>query len=157
MNKMVKFLLACTGILLFPAAGAAPKENTLRNDKLQVTVDDNGRLTSIKNLRTGQDYAGSDYLWRLYYDTQKAKEIEVLPGEQTPRITRKGDTITLTYDHLKANDFSIDKEVDLDMRLTLGITLEGDQVRFSSTIENNEPHTIVRELHYPLEIGRAHV
>lgn len=150
MNKMVKFLLACTGILLFPAAGAAPKENTLRNDKLQVTVDDNGRLTSIKNLRTGQDYAGGDYLWRLYYDTQKAKEIEVLPGKQTPRITRKGDTITLTYDRLKANDFSIDKEVDLDMRLTLGITLEGDQVRFSSTIENNEPHTIVRELHYPL-------
>ena len=42
MNKMVKLLLACTGILLFPAAGAAPKGNTLRNDKLQVSVDDQG-------------------------------------------------------------------------------------------------------------------
>lgn len=70
MNKMVKLLLACTGILLFPAAGAAPKGNTLRNDKLQVSVDDQGRLTSIKNLETGRDYAGGDYLWRLYYDTQ---------------------------------------------------------------------------------------
>ena len=96
MNKMVKLLLACTGILLFPAAGAAPKEHTLRNDKLQVSIDDRGRLTSIRNLETGRDYAGGDYLWRLYYDTQKAKEIEVLPGEQTPRISRRGDTLTLT-------------------------------------------------------------
>ena len=71
MNKMVKLLLACTGILLFPAAGAAPKEHTLRNDKLQVSIDDRGRLTSIRNLETGRDYAGGDYLWRLYYDTQK--------------------------------------------------------------------------------------
>ena len=49
MNKMVKLLLACTGILLFPAAGAAPKENTLRNDKLQVTVDDNEEGIWFKN------------------------------------------------------------------------------------------------------------
>ena len=74
----------------------------------------------------------------------------MLPAEQTPRITRKGDTITLTYESLNATDFSLREAVTLDMRLTLGITLEGDQVRFSSEIENREPHTIVRELHYPL-------
>ena len=153
MNKMVKLLLACTGILLFPSAGAAPKESTLRNDKLQVTVDGRGRLTSIKNLETGRDYAGGDYLWRLYYDTQKAKEIEVLPDEQTPRISRRGDTITVIYDRLNATDFSTREAVTLDMRLTLDITLEGDEVRFASKIENREPHTIVRELHYPLVGG----
>lgn len=153
MNKMVKLLLACTGILLFPAAGAAPKEHTLRNDKLQVSIDDRGRLTSIRNLETGRDYAGGDYLWRLYYDTQKAKEIEVLPGEQTPRISHRGDTLTLTYDRLNATDFTTREAVKLDMRLTLDITLEGDEVRFASKIENGQPHTIVRELHYPLVGG----
>lgn len=77
----------------------------------------------------------------------------MLPGEQTPRISRRGDTLTLTYDRLNATDFTTREAVKLDMRLTLDITLEGDEVRFASKIENGQPHTIVRELHYPLVGG----
>lgn len=76
----LRVLLAPVTLLAATAAAAAPDGAcTLRNDNLQVTVDASGRLTSLKNRRTGQDYAGSDYLWRLYYDTPNAKEIEVLP------------------------------------------------------------------------------
>ena len=129
---------------------AAPQPSTLRNERLQISIDDEGRLVSLKNLETGRDYAGRDYLWRLYYDTPKAKEIEVLAAGQQPRISQNGETITLLYEELKATDFSIRKEVTLDISLRFDITLEGDQIRFASKIENNEPHTIVRELHYPL-------
>ena len=55
---------------------ATPQPSTLRNERLQISIDDEGRLVSLKNLETGRDYAGRDYLWRLYYDTPKAKEIE---------------------------------------------------------------------------------
>ncbi len=143
-------VLVAAAVLMTAAAAATPQSYTLRNDKIQISVDEQGRLTSIKNLLTGHDYAGGDYLWRLYYDTPKAKEIEVLPAEQTPRISRRGDTITLVYETLKATDFSIREAVRLDIVLQLDIMLEGDQVRFASKIENRQPHTIVRELHYPL-------
>lgn len=142
--------LTALALLVATAAAAAPGGYTLRNDKLRVTVDDKGCLQSLRNLETGQDYAGGDYLWRLYYDTQTAKEIEVLAAGQTPRIEQHGDTLTLTYDGLTATDFSLQETVHIDMRLRLDITLENDLVRFSSRIENREPHTIVRELHYPL-------
>lgn len=142
--------LAALALLAATAVTAAPDSYTLRNDKLRVTVDDKGCLQSLRNLETGRDYAGGDYLWRLYYDTQTAKEIEVLAAEQTPRIEQRGDTLTLIYDGLTANDFSLQQRVRTDMRLRLDITLEEDMVRFSSRIDNHEPHTIVRELHYPL-------
>ena len=68
-------------------------------------------------------------------------------------LSRRGDTLTLTYDRLNATDFTTREAVKLDMRLTLDITLEGDEVRFASKIKNGQPHTIVRELHYPLVGG----
>jgi len=36
------------------------------------------------------------------------------------------------------------------MRLTLTVRIEGGLVRFGSEISNDEPHTIIRELHFPL-------
>ncbi len=150
LSTTIRATLVSVSLFVATAVFAAPASHTLRNDKLQVTVDGKGCLTSIKNIQTGQDYAGGGCLWRLYYDTQKAKEIEVLAANQTPRITQNGQTITLTYDNLTATDFSILKDVKLNVRLSFDITLEGDMVRFASKIENREPHTIVRELHYPL-------
>ena len=152
MNKRLTTILCglAAPFLILPSL-AAQQPVTLRNDRLQISIDDEGRLVSLKNLETGRDYAGRDYLWRLYYDTRKAKEIEVLPERQAPHISSDGKTITLTYDELKATDFSTREEVTLHMRLRLDLSLEGHLIRCASTIENNEPHTIVRELHYPLQ------
>ena len=89
---MVKLLLACTGILLFPAAGAAPKEHTLRNDKLQVSIDDRGRLTSIRNLEAGRDYAGGDYLCFLnagdcfHEDDTLQQMVHTINGNELPDV-----------------------------------------------------------------------
>ena len=152
-NNPITFLRHLAAPLLLLGATslfAATGTQTLRNDKLQISIDKDGRLVSLRNLETGRDYAGNDFLWRLYYDTQKAKEIEVLPERQTPHVSSDGKTITLTYNELKATDFSTREEVTLHMRLRLDLSLEGDLIRCASTIENNEPHTIIREFHYPL-------
>lgn len=125
------------------AEGAA----TLKNELMSVSVGHDGSLLSLRNEVTGHDYAGGSLLWRLYYDSMQEKEIQILGSEQKPEISAEGNVITLIYDKLTAHGRT------LDMKLVLAITLEDDKVRFGSKLENNEPHTVMRELHYPLVHG----
>lgn len=120
---------------------------SLANEKVGVCIGPDGSLVSLRNRQTGQDYAGGALLWRLYYDAPYQKEIQILGSEQSPEITCDGKTITLQYSSLKADGR------ELDMQVTLTVTLEEDKVRFGSTLCNNEPHTVLRELHYPLVHG----
>ncbi len=135
-----------TSLLLFAAASlaAAPGQHTLRNDKLQVSIDDRGNLVSLRNLTTNREYAGGGYLWRLYFDMPRYKELQILGGEQLPAVRQEGDKIVIAYDSLRYDG----RTVAISARFT--VALDDDLVRFSSEISNNEPHTIVRELHYPL-------
>ena len=120
---------------------------TLKNALMSVSVGDDGSLVSLRNEVTGHDYAGGDILWRLYYDSKQEKEIQILGSEQKPEISAEGNVITLSYDKLTAHGST------LDMKMVLTITLEDDKVRFGSKLENNEPHTVMREFHYPLVHG----
>lgn len=115
------------------------QEFRLSNGKMAVSVNADGRLTELSNLSTGTDYAGGGTLWRLYYDTVDRKEMEVDGASFTPVVTSDGHSIVLKYHG---------EEVDFDLMLTL--TLEEDKVRFGAKLENHEPHTIIRELQYPL-------
>lgn len=141
---MKKFLIVGFCALSLTQISVA-KDYTLKNDKVQVTIDDRGRLRSLKNMTTGRDYAGQGYLWRAYYERPGFKENEITAGEQaSPKIERKGNTITLTYPKVMHADTTV------NVGLQFTITLEPEMVRFGSQITNNQPHTIVRELHYPL-------
>ena len=56
--------------MLLPAysrtqAGQVKEGFTLANDKVSVTIGPDGSLMSLRNQRTGQDYAGGARLWRL--------------------------------------------------------------------------------------------
>ncbi len=126
-------------------AGVSAKTYTLQNDKVQVAIDERGRLKSLKNLTTGRDYAGDGYLWRLYYERKGFKENEIAAGMQSsPKIEQEGNSLILTYPHVTHADTTV------NVALKFTISLEPEMVRFSSEITNNQPHTIVRELHYPL-------
>lgn len=120
---------------------------TLENGKCRVSISAEGNLTSLANVATGTDYASGSYLWRLYYDAPYEKEIQVLGSEQVPEVTKEGNVITLRYEKL----FAHGKE--LNMQVTLTVTLEDGLVRFGSTLVNNEAHTVIRELQYPLLHG----
>ena len=143
--------LSRSGILflavLLSALTAQANPYSLSNQAIEVSIGEDGSLQSLRNVLTGHDYAGGGLLWRLYYDAPYEKEIQVLGSEQRPEISLEGDVITLSYSHLTAHGRT------LDMKVTLTVALEGDKVRFGSTLENNEPHTVIRELHYPLVHG----
>lgn len=117
----------------------------LKDGGVEVSVDAKGNLMSLKNAQTGQEYAAGRPLWRLYFDRKDGeKEIEVLAKDNVPEARQEGGRIKLRYSALKA------RGADLKMGLTLTVRLEDGLVRFGSQVANDEPHTIIRELHYPL-------
>ena len=104
----------------------------------EVEIDKDGRLQKLA--LSGWNYAGGKALWRLYYNTPEQKEIEVSGADEKPEVTVKADTVFLDYSHVSGKDF----------HLTLKVWTEGTLVRFGASLENREPHTIIRELQYPL-------
>ncbi len=137
-----------TGIVFLAAAFVAEAGNyTLSGRKIRVSVDERGRLTELKNLETGTDYAGGAALWRLYFDTPDQRELEIDGARHTPEISSDGTSIVLRYASV-SEERRLGK--NLAFSLVLTITLEDDMVRFASEILNSEPHTIIRELQYPL-------
>ena len=138
--KRIVALLLC-GVVCF-AAGA--KNFELRNDKVKVVVGKGGELVELVNLTSGHNYASGGYLWRMYYDTHDEQEIEIIGGEQSPKVKCDGKAISLEYDKLSV------RGVKVDMALRLTITIEGENVRFASELKNDVAHTVVRELQYPL-------
>ncbi|MBR2352588.1 MAG: hypothetical protein IKA70_06620 [Alistipes sp.] len=133
-------LLACLAICI----AAEAKSHTLKNDKVQVTIDKHGSLVELRNLLTGHNYASGGYLWRMYYDTHDEQEIEVIGGEQSPVISSNDDIIIIAYDKLRV------RGIKTAISLTLRVTLDGENVRFASTVKNDVEHSVVRELQYPL-------
>lgn len=120
---------------------------SLKNGNIELTIAKDGTLQSLKNVKTGQEYASGGYLWRLYYDAPYEKEIQILASEQKPAISRQGDRIVIAYDRLSAHGLSLNIQVRLE------VILEADKVRFASTLHNGEEHTVLRELQYPLLRG----
>ena len=124
----------------------AEKYYTMANENMSVVIGKDGKLYSLRNEHTGHDYASNkgDYLWRIYYDTHAEEEIQVLGEQQSVVVSHKGNTITLHYPSVEAHG------KDLKFVVTLKVVLEDDKVRFESALANNEPHTVIRELQYPL-------
>lgn len=145
MKRMMTALLA----VLLGAAGlfAAEKEYTLSNDAITVSIDSRGRLTALKNNLTGTDYAGGGTLWRMYFENHEQKEVQISGNSDKPSVSCDGNAIVISYRGLTP-DSRVSRRQKFN--LTLTVTLEADKVRFGSAIENNEPHTIIRELQYPL-------
>ena len=106
--------------------------------RTEVEVDADGRLQQLTF--NGRNYAGGQPLWRLYYNTPEQKEIEVSGADEKPAVTVQADTVFLRYDRVGGKAFS----------LCLKIWTEGTLVRFGAALRNDEPHTIIRELQYPL-------
>ena len=116
----------------------------LSDDMTQVKVAEDGTLLVLRNNLTGHNYAGGAGLWRLFYNTHDEKEMQIDGTENVPTVSQEGNVITIAYKDLKHRGKA------LKMDLTLTVALEDGAVRFGSTVANNEPHTIIRELQYPL-------
>ncbi|MBO4585787.1 MAG: hypothetical protein J5675_04215 [Bacteroidales bacterium] len=110
-------------------------------DGICASVDyDNGYLVFLSNTLDGYNYAGGKALWRMYYNTPEQKEIELTGEKEVPEVSMVQDTIRLDYESVGGKAF----------KLHLRIWGENGQLHFGATVENHEPHTIIRELQYPL-------
>ena len=116
-------------------------------DGICAAVDyDNGHLMFLSSTMGGYNYAGGRALWRMYYNTPEQKEIELTGEDEVPEVTMVQDTIHLDYESVGGKAF----------KLHLSIWGENGQLHFGAALENNEPHTIIRELQYPL-IGNLQI
>jgi hypothetical protein len=75
MNKRSFIIVLFLGI--FITQSSAQNVHTLKNQKIEFSVDDKGNLMILKNLQTGFNYASGKPMWRLYFDTKKEKDIEI--------------------------------------------------------------------------------
>ncbi len=114
-------------------------ENRGELKKTTVKVDEEGLLTELSF--GGRNYAGGYPLWRLYYNTPEQKEIEVSGWDEKPSSVKTvADTVFIDYARVGGKAFA----------LGLKIWTEGASVRFAANLRNDEPHTVIRELQYPL-------
>ena len=144
---LIKFLIVTA---IMGTSGFAAETFVLKNDQIEVGIDSNGNLTVLKNLQTGRNYASGFPLWRLYFDTKKEKEYEITAIENTPKVSGNDNSISIDYDQLQY------KAKPLSIQLNLTVMLENNLVRFASQVANEEPGTIIRELHYPL-VGNCQI
>ncbi len=133
---------ACRGV-----PGPAEPRETFANcaaivqPEITIAVDcDSGALTFLSDSPQGHNYAGGGGLWRMYYNTHGQKEIELRASDFTPSVRQEGDTIRIEYGSLGDRAFG----------LSLAIWAEDGKARFAARVRNDEPHTIIRELQYPL-------
>ena len=161
MNKSIihKHLHSAFILLILAACrqgtvSTAPLENevflhqaVILQDGICAAVDyDNGNLMFLSSKPDGYNYAGGKALWRLYYNTPERKEIELTGEDAVPEVSMVKDTIHLDYGSVGGKAFSIH----------LRIWGENGQLHFGAQVENREPHTVIRELQYPL-IGHLQI
>ncbi len=116
----------------------------LTNSQVRLSFDDHGCLTELSNIHCGHNYAGRRPVWRIYLQTDDAMDVEVDPAETVPLITQERDELTLHYATL------VQKESQLKIAVTIRVRLEGDDIRWSLEIHNDEPDVVIRECQFPL-------
>jgi hypothetical protein len=139
-----KLFYSIVSIFLINQSISAQQNFQLKNEKIEVSIDEKGNLVNLINVQTGRNYASGKPIWRLYFDNKKRKDNEVFAQDNTPIVKQEGGQIVISYKTLNI------KNETVKIALVLKVSLEENQVRFASELKNNEPHSIVRELQYPL-------
>jgi hypothetical protein len=108
-----------------------------------------GRLTELRRQDDPHNYAGGEFVWRLYYRQGDRGDIEVRGVDNSPviRLDAGGHSITLTYPRLRG------ATGDLDARLDVRVEIDGDDTRWTATLASDDRITL-DELHFP-PIGNA--
>ena len=127
-------------LLLAAACKPAAEQTAAAQDVVCIDVNEEGSLVVLSMGEDGYNYAGGGSLWRMYYNTPEQKEIELTATDGTPEVSKDGDKIHIDYHGLGDKAF--------DLHLTIWV--DNGQAHFAAEVENNEPHTIIRELQYPL-------
>ena len=148
------FLLA--GLVVFLSVSTVTAQTAtfeLSSKNVNVAIDAQGNLVKLINLVTGHDYLASPghELWKMYYRTSDARELEIPFNKQKAVLTKEGKALLITYPSLIGNVPLRGSSRTLDVNFTLRVELDGDQLVWTATIRNNEkePDLEISELWLP--------
>jgi hypothetical protein len=132
---------------------AQPATFELSSKNVNVTIDAQGNLVKLVNLVTGHNYLASPghELWKMYYRTSDARELEIPFDKQKANVSREGNALLIMYPSLIGNVALKSSSRALNIAFTLRVELEGDQLLWTATIQNNEtePELEISELWLP--------
>ena len=112
----------------------------LSNNNIDLAVDAQGNLVRLGNRQTGHSYLVSPghELWKMYYRTSDARELEIPFSTQKAQVRREGNALIIAYPALTGNVALIGSSRQLNVDFTLRVELEGDRLLWTATIQNKE-------------------
>jgi hypothetical protein len=129
----------------------------LSNANVDMAVDAQGKLLRLVNRKTGHNYLAhpGHELWKMYYKTSDARELEIPFIKQTAQVRKEGNAIIIAYPSLVGNVALVTASRPLKIAFTLRAELKDDQISWTATIKNSEtePDLEVSELWLPLVYG----
>ena len=129
----------------------------LSNDFIRLAIDSRGNLVRLENAKTGHNYISvpGRELWRMYYRTSDARELEIPADKQKAEVSRKSNMINIKYSGLTGNVALMGSTRQLKINFTLSAELQNDQINWTATIQNNEtePELEISELWVPWIYG----
>jgi hypothetical protein len=135
---LIAVILGATMLLNSVAAQQAVYE--LSNDKISLKIDDKGHLVGLANLKTGHNYlaAPGHDLWRMFYRTSDARELEIPADIQKAEVKKSGNAIIISYNELTGNVALPGASRLLKVGFSLKVELSNDQMIWTASIQNDE-------------------
>ncbi len=117
---------------------------SIENKYIRISLDADGNLVELKNLKTGHNYAGNLGIWRMIYSHNEVLEEEILPENTKPQICAHNNSLELSYNSLNT------PTGQESISLKIGITIDNDDIHFSADIKNScDGNRIIREMYFP--------
>lgn len=146
-------LAAVAAALSIQRGAAQPAAFELSNANVDLAVDAQGRLLRLGNPRTGHSYLASPghVLWKMYYRTSDARELEIPAAVQKAEVRREGNALLIAYPRLTGDVPLAGSSRQLNIAFTLRAALEDDSIVWTATIDNREtePGLEISELWLP--------
>lgn len=114
----------------------------LKNDFVKLSVDERGRIDELSLAGGHNVIARPAPLFRAVMLKGENWECTALGEDQTLRVIQEEDAIRIQADRLSS------RMGDLDISVEMTLRLDGDQIRFGSTLDNRSDAT-VNEWFYP--------
>ena len=126
----------------------------LDNGVITLLLDDDGKLSGITHASIGINPLRPYCLWRAVMEYDSRREVELRPSGKA-EVLAGADRAELHFTECVTRK---GEKFPIDVRCT--ITLEGEEIRFASTVRNLLEGSVLREFQYPVlgvKRGLAHM
>jgi hypothetical protein len=146
-------IFALSVIITFTSVTAQQAVFELSNKNVALSIDAQGNLQKLTNQITGHNYlsATGHELWKMYYRTSDARELEIPFAKQKAEVKKDGNAIIIFYPSLVGNVALQGSSRNLNVSFTLRADLDGDRIIWTATLQNKEtePELDISELWLP--------